>query len=108
MRRREFITLLVSAIAGCSARAASGRDEKDNDDVIGLQVAAIPVIGFIGISSPSAVPELLAAFHRGLSEMGYAEGQNVKIEYRCATGGNSQVKCRHTEASPILSSATWS
>jgi putative ABC transport system substrate-binding protein len=44
------------------------------------------VIGFIGTTTPSAVPELLAAFLRGLSEMGYTEGQNVRIEYRWGEG----------------------
>jgi putative tryptophan/tyrosine transport system substrate-binding protein len=42
------------------------------------------VIGFLGTGSPGALQELLAAFHRGLGEMGYIEGQNIKIEYRFA------------------------
>lgn len=44
------------------------------------------MIGFLGTGSPGAWQEPLAAFHRGLGEMGYTEGQNVRIEYRWAEG----------------------
>jgi putative ABC transport system substrate-binding protein len=47
----------------------------------------MPVIGFLGLTSPQAFAPLLAAFQRGLKETGYAEGQNVAVEYRWA---NSQ------------------
>jgi putative ABC transport system substrate-binding protein len=46
----------------------------------------MPVIGYLGITSPGAVRDLRAAFHRGLKEAGYVEGQNVTIEYRFAEG----------------------
>jgi putative ABC transport system substrate-binding protein len=44
------------------------------------------VIGFLGSASPGRNPALIAAFHQGLSETGYVEGQNVVIEYRWAEG----------------------
>jgi putative ABC transport system substrate-binding protein len=50
------------------------------------QKSGAPVIGFLGTGSPGALQEPLAAFHRGLGEMGYIEGQNIKIEYRFAEG----------------------
>ena len=44
----------------------------------------MPVIGFLSSRSPDDDPHLLPAFHRGLKEAGYIEGQNVAIEYRFA------------------------
>jgi ABC-type uncharacterized transport system substrate-binding protein len=49
------------------------------------QQAAIPVVGFLGVTSANTQP-YLAEFRQGLSETGYVEGQNVEIEYRWAEG----------------------
>ena len=73
MERREFITLLCGTATGWPL---TGR----------AQQPPMPVIGYLGILSPGAAPDLLAAFHRGLKEAGYMEGQNVAIEYRFAEG----------------------
>jgi putative ABC transport system substrate-binding protein len=50
------------------------------------QQKAMPVIGFLGTASISRNPPLIAAFHLGLSETCYVEGQNLAIEYRWAEG----------------------
>ena len=43
-----------------------------------------PVIGFLGIRSPGEATHLVTAFHQGLQEAGYVEGQNVALKYRWA------------------------
>ena len=72
MRRRDLLTL----VGGATALPIVARAQKSGP----------PVIGFLGTGSPGALQEPLGAFHRGLGEMGYIEGQNIKIEYRFAEG----------------------
>ena len=77
MRRRDFFILIGGATLALSMLwpfAASA------------QQAAKPVVGFLGGRSPGESANVVAAFHRGLSESGYVEGQNVTIEYRWAEG----------------------
>jgi putative ABC transport system substrate-binding protein len=42
----------------------------------------MPVIGFLAEGTPDSEPDALPAFHQGLREAGYVEGQNVQIDYR--------------------------
>jgi putative ABC transport system substrate-binding protein len=73
MRRREFIIVLSgAAIAQAGATRA--------------QQPMMPVIGYLGPTSADSYPHIMAAFHLGLKEAGYTEGQNVAIEYRWAQG----------------------
>ena len=72
MIRREFVLLLGGAMTAARALRA--------------QQKAMPVIGFLSGGSPAPYASLVAAFHQGLSETGYVEGQTVTIEYRWAEG----------------------
>jgi putative ABC transport system substrate-binding protein len=42
----------------------------------------MPVIGFLMPTSVAWWSHLAAAFHQGLGQTGYVEGQNLAIEYR--------------------------
>ncbi len=72
MNRRELLLLLGGAVTASRPLWA--------------QQKAMPVIGFLGTASVGRNPPLIAAFHLGLSETGYVEGQNLAIEYRWAEG----------------------
>ena len=50
------------------------------------QVGKVYRIVFLGASSPALESELVAAFRKGLRDLGYIEGQNIVIEYRWAEG----------------------
>jgi putative ABC transport system substrate-binding protein len=54
------------------------------------QQPAMPVIGFLHLTSLETNRENLTAFRRGLEDAGYIEGKNVAIEYRWAQGQNDR------------------
>ena len=70
MNRRKLMLLLSGAVGALSR-------------TLRAQQKAMPVIGFLGSASPS---HILAAFHQGLGETGYVDGQNLAFEYRWAEG----------------------
>jgi putative ABC transport system substrate-binding protein len=69
MKRREFITL----VGGAAAAWPRG---------VHAQQPTMPVVGFLRTSSLARSEHLVAAFHSGLDELGFAVGRNVAIEYR--------------------------
>jgi putative ABC transport system substrate-binding protein len=77
MRRRGFIALFGAMVAG--PFVARG------------QQSTTPVIGFLNPGSAEPFAHLIADFHRGLREIGYIEGENLKIEYRWADGKNDRL-----------------
>jgi putative ABC transport system substrate-binding protein len=50
------------------------------------QPTKVPRIGYLGVTSPSAVAARTEAFLQGLRELGYVEGKNIVIEWRYAEG----------------------
>jgi putative ABC transport system substrate-binding protein len=48
------------------------------------QQPGVPVIGFLALGTVDQSADYVASYRKGLSEMGYAEGRNVAIEFRWA------------------------
>jgi putative ABC transport system substrate-binding protein len=77
MNRRALMLLLGAAMTAPRSLRA--------------QQKALPVIGYLNPTSPSANARNVAAFRQGLSEAGYVEGQNLAIEYSWAEGRDDRL-----------------
>jgi putative ABC transport system substrate-binding protein len=73
MMRRQFLGLVGNAAAFWPV-------------VYQAEGQAQPVIGFLNGASYALSAHLVRAFHQGLGETGYVEGQNVAFDYRSADG----------------------
>jgi putative ABC transport system substrate-binding protein len=77
MRRREFVTILGSAVVGLSAHCSAQSQ---------------PLNAYkLGYLAPARIPHLIEALQDGLRKLGYVEGQNLKIEYRFPQGGGASI-----------------
>jgi len=76
MKWWQFIVIILGGTAIVWPLAASGQ----------APPSAGPVIGFLSSRAAGESSDVVSAFHRGLSEIGYVEGQNLAIEYRWAEG----------------------
>ena len=83
MRRRDFIKGVANSAAAWPLAARA-------------QQPAMPVVGFLSSRSPGESGDLVAAFRKGLRQMGFVEGQSAVIAFRWAEG--------HYERSPALAS----
>jgi putative ABC transport system substrate-binding protein len=68
MRRRELLISLLGGAAACPLAARA-------------QQPALPVVALVNLRSAEASTRVANAFRKGLNEAGYAEGQNVVVEY---------------------------
>ena len=71
MRRRDVITLLGGTAAAWPLATRA-------------QQPAVPVVGFLHPASPEGYVNPLRAFRQGLKDAGFAEGENLAVEYRWA------------------------
>ena len=76
MRRREFIALLGSSVAGWPLGSRA-------------QTAKLPTIGFLGTVTQSWWP--VEAFDKRLRELGWIDGRTITIEYRWAEGRDERI-----------------
>jgi len=70
VKRRDFIAF----VGGATALPLVAR----------AQQSVLPVIGYLHVGTSSESRDRVAAFHRGLNELGFVEGRNVGVEYRWA------------------------
>jgi putative tryptophan/tyrosine transport system substrate-binding protein len=75
--RRDFISLLGGAVM--SARAAAG------------QAQELPIVGFLHAAAVESYVSNATGFAQGLKESGFAEAQNLAVEYRFANGHLDQL-----------------
>jgi putative tryptophan/tyrosine transport system substrate-binding protein len=71
MRRRDFIAGIGAVIVPFTAHA---------------QQADVPLIGYLSASSSAVDGPMLAALRQGLSEAGFVDGREVRLELRFADG----------------------
>jgi len=79
MRRRDFITLLGSALT--------------RPLPVGAQQPAMQVVGWLnsGLAGDPFFKSLASGFRAGLKDAGYVEGQNVAIDFRWGEGQYSRL-----------------
>ena len=74
IKRRELITLVAGGAAAAWPLASRA------------QQPAMPVVGYLGSTTPEMSTKRLAAFRKGLRDAGFEQGQNVAIDFCWADG----------------------
>lgn len=80
MKRREFMFFVGGVAVGASSGARAQQPRK------------LPNIGFLVAGTMASHGAWVEAFARRLSELGWTDGRNIKIEYRWAAGDVAQTK----------------
>jgi putative ABC transport system substrate-binding protein len=94
VRRREFISLLGTAMVGSPFTAQA-------------QQAKLPVVGFLRNGVLAKTTELLDAFRQGLSQDGFIEGRTIAIEYRWGEGHYERLPALAGELARLKPSAIF-
>lgn len=79
LTRREFVTFAAGAAAVWPLAA-------------GAQPAGVRRVGFLGANTPEAAGHLARAFVERLRVLGWAEGNNLVVEYRWAAGQTAKFR----------------
>src|SRR5262245_2704488 len=87
MRRREFVTLLGGAAAAWPLAARAQQVDRVRRIGVLMSVAADDLEGQARV----------AAFRQGLEQLGWADGNNVHIDYRWGGGDADQIRKYATE-----------
>jgi putative ABC transport system substrate-binding protein len=82
--RRQFVSALGGAAAAWPLAARA-------------QQQALPIVGFLRTGSADANARNVAAFHKGLNETGYVDGQNVTVEYHWLEGQSERLPALMTD-----------
>jgi ABC-type uncharacterized transport system substrate-binding protein len=82
-KRREFITLLGGAAAAWPLAARAQQP--------------VPTIGFTRGTAAASARDIVAAFQRGLTEVGFIEGQNVAVSYAWADHNPERLRAQMTD-----------
>ena len=82
MRRREFITLLGGAAVAWPLAARGQQSER---------MRRIGMLTGLPESDPEA-RTTVALFRQGMDALGWAEGRNVRIDYRYAAGDTQRIE----------------
>jgi putative ABC transport system substrate-binding protein len=82
VKRREFITLLGGGAAGWPLVARAQQPER---------MRRIGVLMYLAADDPDS-PARVTAFARGLQELGWIEGRNIRIDYRWGGGDLDRVR----------------
>jgi len=92
MRRREFITLLGGAATAWPLAARAQQGER---------MRRIGVLMHLAADDPES-PTRIAALRQGLQHFGWADGGNLRIDYRWAKGESRSISSRCQGIDPTL------
>jgi hypothetical protein len=98
MRRREFIGLLAGSAAGRRKLSAllAGSWIARTGQTQAQPAQRVPIVGFLHPGSPELGSPVFDALRQGLRDVGYVEGETIKLEARWA-GGRPEMLAHLTE-----------